>query len=200
VTEGDLLSHVFVVLLDGSIGAGLGHFERARRDLEESLVLAEKTSDRYLLSWPLVALANLALYESTEGSLRQGLGQAGLALEVAQEVREELQWTEALDAKARLHLALGQPEEAHEASSQAMKLLASHPWLPKPQNHLYTHALALRALGREAEADDHLRRAYERVMFVADKFADDALRQGWLQNVRVHREILGQWEEIHSPA
>jgi hypothetical protein len=79
-----------------------------------------------------------------------------------------------------------------------MQLLESYPWLPKPQNHLYTHSLVLHALGREAEADDHLQRAYERVMFVADKFTDDSLHQGWLQNIRVHREIMGQWQGAHA--
>jgi tetratricopeptide (TPR) repeat protein len=198
VTEGDLLSHVFIVLLDGAIRAELGKYEEARRDLEKCLVLAEKTSDRYLLSWPLAALARLALYEGIEGRLRRGLEQAEKAIEVAQEVHEERLWAEGLDARARLHLAVGQPEEAYDASVQAMELLASHPWLPKPQNHLYTHSLALRALGREAEADDHLQRACERVMFVADKFSDESLRQGWLRNVRVNREILSQWQGAHA--
>jgi tetratricopeptide (TPR) repeat protein len=198
VTEEDLLSHMFVVLLAGSVRAELGHYEKARPYMEKALVLAEKTSDRYLLSWPLVALANLALYEGTADLLRKGIEKAQIAVEVTKEVREERQWAEALDVKARLHLALGQPEEAYDVSSQAMQLLASHPWLPKPQNHLHTHSLALSALGREAEAHDHLQRACERVMFVADKFTDDSLRQSWLQKVRVNREILGHWREILS--
>jgi hypothetical protein len=34
-------------------------------------------------------------------------------------------------------------------------------------------------------------------MFVADKLADERLRQSWLQNVRMNREILEDWSEIH---
>lgn len=102
-----------------------------------------------------------------------------------------------IEVRARLHLALGRAEEAWHDSSQAMQLLESHSWLPMPQTHLHTHFLALRALDRKEEALDHLRRARDRVMFVADKLADERLRQSWLQNVRMNREILEDWSEIH---
>ena len=55
-------------------------------------------------------------------------------------------------------------------------------------------ALALRALDHDTEADEHLQRAHERVMRVADKTIDPALRQSWLENVRVNREILAACE------
>jgi hypothetical protein len=78
-----------------------------------------------------------------------------------------------------------------------MRLLESKPWLPELQNHLHTHSLALRALEHRAEANDHLQHAHERVMFVADKFTDNSLRQSWLQNVRVNRKILAHRD--HRP-
>jgi len=31
------------------------------------------------------------------------------------------------------------------------------------------------------------------VMLVAGKTQDEALRQGWLENVRINREILADW-------
>jgi tetratricopeptide (TPR) repeat protein len=195
VTEEDLLSAVFVQQYAGVIWAELGEYEQARSHLVKSLGFAEKTCDRYLLSWPLVSMANLALIEGAPDRFGEGLEQAEVALEAAREVREEKQWAEALDAGARLHLASGHIEAAYDVSVQAMQLLEVNPWLPKPQNHWYTHSLALRALGRTAEADDHLQRAHDRVMFVADRFADASMRQSWLQNVRVNRQILEDWED-----
>ena len=62
-----------------------------------------------------------------------------------------------------------------------------------PENVWLVHSRALRAAGREAESDDYLRRAYERVMLIAGKTQDEALRQGWLENVRINREILADW-------
>jgi hypothetical protein len=59
-----------------------------------------------------------------------------------------------------------------------------------PEGVFLAHSRALRAAGREAESDDYLRRAHERVMLVASKTQDETLRRGWLENVRVNREIL----------
>ena len=52
---------------------------------------------------------------------------------------------------------------------------------------------ALRAAGRAAEADEYLRKARERVMLVAGKIEDETLRRGWLENVRLNRELLAEW-------
>jgi tetratricopeptide (TPR) repeat protein len=194
-TEADLLSSVFVLQGPASIEAELGYYDQARLGLARSVEVAEQTSDRYLLSWPLIVQARLALYEGTEDGMYRGLKHAQLAIDVTSEVREERQWAEALDVSARLHLALGQPEKAFAESCQAMKLLETHPWLPKPQYHLYTHSLVLRALGRHDEAHGYLQRARERVMYVAANMSDGALRWGWLENVRVNREILEEWQE-----
>ena len=79
-----------------------------------------------------------------------------------------------------------------------MELLTAYYWLPRPQNYLFTHALALRANGRETESIDHLRRAHERVMFVADRFNEESMRAGWLRNVRVNREIVRSWQDISN--
>jgi tetratricopeptide (TPR) repeat protein len=198
VTEGDLVSHALVVYLAGSIKSKLGYYKEARHDLEKALVLAEKTSDPYMISWPLIDLANLALQEGKQDLVRKGLEQAQIAVNVTREVNEERGLAEALDVSARLHLALGMPGNAYDDSSQVMRLLNSKPWLQRPQNYLYTHSLSLRALEHLTEADDYNQRAYERVTSVASQLTDGSLRQGWLQNVRVNREIVHRWKEIHS--
>jgi serine/threonine protein kinase len=48
-------------------------------------------------------------------------------------------------------------------------------------------------------ADGYLQRAYERVMLVASKIQDEALRRGWLENVPDNREIVAEWEARHRP-
>jgi len=60
-------------------------------------------------------------------------------------------------------------------------------------------ALRLAAvLGRDAEADDYLRRAYDHVMLVASKTHDEALRKSWLENVRINRAIVAEWSAARS--
>ena len=59
----------------------------------------------------------------------------------------------------------------------------------------WAYARALRAAGRTAEADEQLRLAYARIQLVAGNTHDEALRRGWLENIRVNREILADWEK-----
>jgi tetratricopeptide (TPR) repeat protein len=143
----------------------------------------------------LVALANLALIEGEQTAVSEGVQQAEQATEAARAVWDEIHLAEALDVNARLLLSLGQPERAVKDSTALMQLLESYSWLPRPQNYLYTHAVALRALGRKAEANDHLEHAHIRVMFIADKLTDESMRKSWLRNVRVNSEILRCWKE-----
>jgi DNA-binding SARP family transcriptional activator len=198
VTEGDPVAHIAVVQLEGVVKATLGRYGDARRDMEKALELAESADDQYYVSYPLVALADLALIEAQQQAIEKGVKQAKQASEAARAVREERQLAEALDLSARLYLFLGQPEKAIELSTELMELLAAYYWLPRPQSYLFTHALALRANGREAESVDHLRRAHERVMFVADKFTKESGRTGWLRDVRVNSEIVRSWRDISN--
>lgn len=196
-TEDDLVSNMFVLQFAGLMKAEQGDFENARQDLEQALLLAQKTSDRYVLSFPLIALANLTLYEAEQDLLRKSIRQARTAIEVTREVGEERGLADALDLSVRLHLTLGVPDQAYADSVQAIQLLQSTPWLPNPQKHLHTHYLVLRTLKREAESKEYLQHAYERVRFVADRLSDNSNRQSWMSKVRVNREILRHWNEIH---
>jgi hypothetical protein len=54
----------------------------------------------------------------------------------------------------------------------------------------------LQAAGREAEAEEPLRRAHDRVLAVANQTQDESLRHGWLESVRINREIVRAWEEL----
>ena len=164
--------------------------------LELDVPLAEQTADRYLVSWPLVALADLALLKGGQESLSQGLEQATAASKAASAVREVRQMVEGLEVSARLYLALGRPEEAIEATSKVMALWESRRYLPRPQHYFQTHSLALRTLGQESEANQYLRLAFERVQFVAGKFKDDSLRRSWLDDVRVNREIMSAYKRF----
>jgi len=91
---------------------------------------------------------------------------------------------------AKLHLALGEIDDALEWSIRALDLVERMPGPDAPESKFFTHAQILRVLGRESEADEYLRRAYDRVMLVVSKTQDDELKRSWLENVHVNREIL----------
>ena len=114
-------------------------------------------------------------------------------VEISRDFLEVRQLSEGLSISARLHLKLGELKEALACSEEVIHLLETTPALPHPQEYLYTHFLALRVLGRDGEAKEYLRRAHERVMLVAEKTTDESLRQSWLEDVRVNRQILRDW-------
>ena len=97
----------------------------------------------------------------------------------------------ALDYAAEVSLALGEHAAALALSMEAVQTADDH-----PHEHfilerfLYTRARVRLALGRASEAADDLRRAQALVMAVAERLTDDALRRGWLENVRANRGLL----------
>jgi hypothetical protein len=95
-----------------------------------------------------------------------------------------------------LHLALGQATEALVHSTAALRLAETWPALP--ESILFVHARALRAAGRAAEASDFLTRAHRLVQHVAEQIPSPALRQSWLQDVWVNREIAQDWAASQS--
>ena len=104
-------------------------------------------------------------------------------------------WT--LNTKARLHLALDQPQEALATVETLLKLMnLEHPkdlrfW---PQHSWFTTYQVLLALGRDSEADAALGKAYAWIQRVAEKTQDAELRRCWLEQVPDNPRILAEAE------
>ena len=66
------------------------------------------------------------------------------------------------------------------------------------EQFFFTHYRALLANGQQADAEDYLRRSYERVLQVAEQTDDAELRRSWLEDVRVNREVIAEWQRLHQ--
>lgn len=143
----------------------------------------------------LVWRAYLGWLENTADSLRRGLTDAAQAMALVTGSSGNARWiiAHAHLFSARIHLLLGAPEAALAASTEALSVRMTD-FGSSFFNFHFTHSRALRAVGRTAEADDYLRRAYERVVLVANNTKDETLRRSWLENVRDNREIVAEWE------
>ena len=117
--------------------------------------------------------------------MKEGVKQIERALKNAMK-GELFQKAYSFTVLAKLHLALGEIDDALEYSVNALE---SMPAFDAPEI-FFTHAQILRNLDRDSEADEYLLRAYERVMLVAEKTKDPELRRSWLENVRVNKEII----------
>jgi len=187
----------------GILQAERGEYAPARANLQTVLKQREQTGGPFNTIWTTLWLAHVAWLEgraingqaANPPVLRAGIDHAqrviALCANASLNLRAEL--TLAFMIAARLHLALSETDEALTHSTEAVRLMATLPFPPWPEISLFTHAQALRAAGRTAEADEHLRKAYERVMLVASKTQDEVLRGSWLENVRDNREIVKEW-------
>jgi tetratricopeptide (TPR) repeat protein len=173
----------------GYCQAELGRVRQARESFREGLERAEEAGETADAARALLGLAYVAY--------REGDG-AGLWAAMEEVRRRDASlphfFAFAHAQAARLYLALGDVEQALESSSKAMQAVDVFGERFMVEGYYLTHVLVLRALGRDAEADDFLRRAYEWVMLVANKTQDEALRQSWLEDVRDNREIVAEWE------
>jgi predicted ATPase len=186
----------------GRLHACLGQGELAREILAEALRRTEQATEAFPAHDVLRHGAGASLLLGERADLRQGLAHADRAVSGcrgAGHATDDL--ADALCTKARLHLELlnagegGQHAgEALATSSELVELAETYLGANEYERYYYAHSLALRANGHDDQADDYLQRAYERVMLVASKTQDEALRQSWLENVRDNREIVAEWE------
>ena len=75
-------------------------------------------------------------------------------------------------------------------SHQALRMMDADPGPWRPEEILFTHSRLLRTVGQDAEADEYLSRAHERVRLVADNVQDEDLRRSWLEDVAINRTIV----------
>jgi tetratricopeptide (TPR) repeat protein len=192
----DYSDQIFIWRIVGYCQIGLGRFRQARESFQVGLELAAKAGETVDAGGWLLHLAYVAHLEGDGARLRAIMeqvkrGDVSLLVAFGFFDREA----------ARLYLALGEVEQALESSSKAARAVEmlgqAMGW---EQSCLLTHARVLRAVGRDDEADDYLRRAYERVMLVARKTQDEGLRQSWLEDMPDNREIIAEWEERGKPA
>jgi predicted ATPase len=171
--------------------AELGDYERASQQLETLLEKAEEAGSAVETALVLWQWAYVDFLQGREANLHRGLERVARAVKLIRDANLVAELADGLALMAWFQLALGQNDAALASSTAAVEQAAR---LPIESEAVFlAHSRALQAAGREAESDDYLRRAYQRVMLVAEKTQDDALRQGWLENVRVNREIMADW-------
>jgi hypothetical protein len=139
-------------------------------------------------------LAYTAWLGNDPAEWRQGLEYSSQVSARWRELDAEYPLTFSLDMEARLMLALGEPALAVERTTDAVALANRLSGFTSQEQMYFTHACALKAVGRSEEADEYLSRAYDRVRQAAVGLTSEKLQSAWLENVRYNREILTEWQ------
>ncbi len=164
----------------------------ARGDREESVALLRQVCESARrLGQPGLEARTWSLLAEIQGGSQAGES-AKRAFDLARQsglVHVEIF---ALTREAELALDDGDVERADRASAEAMRMLTRHGSIQGPEEAvLYTRARTLRALSKEVEMMEVLERARETVRRKADLIEDGGLRRSYLEEIPLHRQILG---------
>ena len=178
----------------GRLQAVLGQFAAARQSLERAIEMVEEGGNSADIAYRWAAQAFIDMVEGEQTgdreTLRRGLEQSRLALPPLRRTESDEDIIDEIHTQVRLLFSLGETDEALARSTEVQEIKASLPAVVAPETLDFTHSQILRRLGREDEANEYLRRAYDWVMLVAGKTRDEVLRKSWLESVRVNRAIV----------
>ncbi|MEM7029546.1 MAG: tetratricopeptide repeat protein [Chloroflexota bacterium] len=185
--EAYLLSNLGIVLRDQ------GDSERAEKVLNEGLALVQAQADTYAISYFHSHLAVLYL-QTTEFEI--ALDQAKAALSLRQEANLELWTTADLMTLAATHLATNNVDEALDFAERGLKILdeCGGEGPESPQRDYFTAYQVLTAIGKSDRAQKALESAYQLVHIRAEKLASPTLRESFLTNVPINRDIVKAYE------
>ncbi len=164
----------------------LGRLDEATATLNAAMEFHERSDDQRFLSSSRAYLARMHL---ARGHLAEAEVEARLALEGFAPYPPYRAYGLGILASALLEQ--NRPSEALEAAKSGMELLARVQQLEEGESLLrLTHALALRAMGRDAEARAALGAARDRLLERAAKISDPALRESFLNAIPERRRTL----------
>jgi tetratricopeptide (TPR) repeat protein len=174
----------------------LGQFDQAQANLDQSLKQAEETGQPLELIDALFQLIWLA-------QIKQGDEGLVAAFDLGCRARDICVETEFYDWIAAIHALLGMQHMLRGELDSALE--AIHVALQAVQKDIYPTYLELaewsayrvfHAVGRSGEAREHLQRAYDRIMLVANQTRRTELRRGWLEAVYINRSVLEAWSDL----
>lgn len=172
-----------------------GDFQEALQMMERARELSNSFERPNDLARLLAASARIAWREWQAGrrvKLSNAAGQIDQALNLLRGTHWSAELGATLQTAAWIALSCDQFEKALAFSEESVRIFSGQP--VKPDGFEYVHACALWANERDDEAGDFLDSAYRRVMLVARNIQNEDLRRGWLENVRLNREIIGEMQ------
>ncbi|MBN1442542.1 MAG: sigma 54-interacting transcriptional regulator, partial [Planctomycetes bacterium] len=173
--------------------------DAAASRLERAGSLAEKAggSSRKLSAAAVLARLHLARAEPDAA-----LEEAVALVEAARGARMRTWLVQGLSLRASALLEAGRIEEAESASREAIDELDRVPgWLERAHEAWFVRHQVLSAQRRQGSAadspEDALRRAYTLLREKADALQDPDLRQSYLENIPLNRELSRLHEELN---
>ncbi len=198
-TIGDRLREGISLNTLGQVETILGNHDRGQEFLERSLAVRRAIGDRRGEAFGLHDLGSLYLAKSeTEkaiehfqhaSDLRQTLGETG-------------NYVSSLAAVGQAYLQAKNIAQANGKLREAITLLQNGSGSGEypPQNIWWAYFLVCQQRDLEEESHDALAEAHRLVQVKADQITDPDLKNSYLNNVKVHAQIIEQVNQLNLPS
>lgn len=173
----------------------LGDFDKADEALNSIQELSRRFERPLETAFLLSNRAFLGWLQQDPLKYEVAITQADQSVKLVQGTGWTYDMAEFLSVAARLSLATGDFSKALAQTTEALRILKNYPLVN--EGLLFNHSRALRGSGREAEANQYLETAYQRVMNVLSKLKDREYQRSWIENARDNRYILLDWQFFH---
>jgi predicted ATPase/DNA-binding SARP family transcriptional activator len=172
----------------------LGQWQESQACYERAYQLLQEASHTRNLG---VVLLNLATLQNEQGRWHEALSYLDRVTELFGAVGTKGLEVGTFIEKGRAHWGLGELRLALEFSARGIKLLEAQQGIifDAPTFYFY-HSQILRANQQTEEAQAYLKKAYDGLQRAAKQIQDKALRQRFLENVRINRAIIQAWEAL----
>jgi class 3 adenylate cyclase/tetratricopeptide (TPR) repeat protein len=192
---GDEEGKAYLLANLGLVMRDQGDLPAAEQLLSDGLNLWRQEGNEYQMSFFLSYLSTVSL---NAGRLEDAVQRAAETLALRQELDMRLNMADDLATLAASHLASSDTPQALDYARQALAILeecgGEGPEFPQRDYFICYQVLA--AAGQTERAQAALQSANDLVMARADKIADPALRQSFLERVQINHEIVQEYENV----
>ena len=191
---GDTVGQAYVLANLGLVARDRGDISEAEALLTKGLALAQSHNERYLESIFLNYLSTVSLLSEKYG---KAITQANSALKIRKTLKLHIASADDLSTLAAAYLATPDLAASLDYVEQTLAILdeCNGEGPEFPQRDYFISFQVFKAAQQEQHANAALKSAYELVMKRANKITDDELRQSFLENVAVNREIVLAYEQ-----
>jgi len=174
----------------------LGDDATALEYLDKALAIAKETGYHELVVNTYFTYALIYLARKQNGDLEAAKKYAEEMIALAEKLSFRASKIEFLSLQGMIYFELGNLEKASQCSSEAVNLLDKQKYIEGVEQEVYwNHYRILSAIGDE-HATEYLKEAYNEVTRKSHNITEDNIRQSFLENVTLNRDILKAYHDF----
>lgn len=183
----------------GNIGDSYAHMGQADKALEYIQKSLDISIDLNIIDWISFYKNDLAQALLLNNRPDEAITEAQDAWKLARKSKNISYEINALATIARIYYSTGDHKKALKHSKRAITECAKVKAIEGMICSIYfTHYKILAMFDKRKEAQEYLEKAYHDVKERGERIINETMRRGFYQARQEHREILQEWEKLHS--